>query len=166
MSQPHKEAQWSSLCEKVQNLMPAELGTEAWYLIIVSPDHARSVIYVWLTTEVQAAALGTSPETHMLGEFFSYLTKHHEYFETVERQEQLSTRLRDVLFKLLSLVGGPQLLSVLMPLAKAEGDVVAKSEASKLNPKWYVLPSDPVPDDVLIARYQALRKYGCANNLQ
>jgi hypothetical protein len=45
-------------------------------------------------------------------------------------------RLRDVLLKLLILVGGPQVLSVLMPLAKAQGDVATKSASSELNDKW------------------------------
>lgn len=32
----HSEQEWSDLCQKVESLVPKELGNEAWYLIIVS----------------------------------------------------------------------------------------------------------------------------------
>ena len=81
--------------------------------------------------------MATSPETQTLASFYTHLITHDKAFSTNSSQEKLSIRLRDVLFKLISLVGGPQVLSVLMPLAEAEGDVASKSKESTLNDKWY-----------------------------
>ena len=86
----------------------------------------------------QAATLATSPETSALGSFYTYLTASDDAFSSEKAKEHLSLRFRDVLFKLIPLVGGPQVLSVLMPLAKAEGDVERKSKESKLSYKWCV----------------------------
>ena len=85
---------------------------------------------------VQAAALASSPDTKILASFYTYLTEHDPSFASAASQQRLSLRLRDVLLKLLILVGGPQVLSVLMPLAKAQGDVATKSASSELNDKW------------------------------
>jgi len=41
-----------------------------------------------------------------------------------------------VLLKMLAIVGAPQVLSALMPLATAEGNIKEKAASSKLNDKW------------------------------
>jgi hypothetical protein len=84
----------------------------------------------------KAASLTVSPDTDLLASFYTHLTTHDPNFASTESQEYLSRRLRDVLLKMQAIVGGPQVLSVLMPLAKAEGEVESKSAASKLNDKW------------------------------
>jgi hypothetical protein len=84
----------------------------------------------------KAASLAVSPDTDSLASFYTHLTTHDPDFASTESQEYLSRRLRDVLLKMQAIVGGPQVLSVLMPLAKAEGEVESKSAASRLNNKW------------------------------
>jgi len=118
-------------------LVPKELGDEAWYLIIVSPvaiDTETSTLSD--TKSFQAAALASSPDTTLLASFYTHLTMHDTGFDSPESRKNLSLRLRDVLLKLLTLVGGPQVLSVLMPLAKAQGDTETKAASSELNDKW------------------------------
>ena len=53
-----------------------------------------------------------------------------------ESQAQLSLRLRDLLLKQVTLIGAPQVLCALIPLAKAEGDPAAKATSSTLSEKW------------------------------
>jgi hypothetical protein len=80
--------------------------------------------------------LAVSPDTDLLASFYTHLTTHDQKFASTESQEYLGRRLRDVLLKMLAIVGGPQVLSVLIPLAKAEGDTETKSASSTLNDKW------------------------------
>lgn len=61
-----------------------------------------------------------SPEPQVLADFWSYLTKHNEQFSTPEARSRLATRLLDVLLKQLTLVGAPQTLGALIPLAKRQ----------------------------------------------
>ncbi|KAM0714044.1 hypothetical protein Q7P37_011008 [Cladosporium fusiforme] len=112
-----KQEDWETLCCKVKDCIPEPIGPEAWYLVI-------------------AATLASSPDPSLPAAFYTYLTQHDQSFASHEAQEQLSARLGDLLLKLISLVGGPQVLSCLIPLAEAEGNVKAKSNASKLNAKW------------------------------
>jgi hypothetical protein len=85
---------------------------------------------------LQTAALTSSPDTNLLASFYTYLTAHDSSFASTESRKHLSLRLRDVLLKLITLVGAPQVLCVLMPLAKAQGDVESKAASSKLDYKW------------------------------
>ncbi|KAJ6119149.1 hypothetical protein N7523_003429 [Penicillium sp. IBT 18751x] len=112
------DQQWEELCRQVKDLVPQELGEEAWYLVI-------------------AAALGVSPVPSAPAEFYTYLTKHDPAFSSGKSREYLSQRLRDVILKLLTIVGGPQVLSVLIPLAVAEGDIKSRAASSKLSEKWF-----------------------------
>ncbi|KAJ5101214.1 hypothetical protein N7456_007266 [Penicillium angulare] len=111
------EQQWADLCCRVRCLVPRELGENAWYLIIT-------------------AALGVCPMPSATAAFYTYLTKHVSEFSSENSKEHLSKRLRDVILKLLTIVGGPQVLSVLIPLAAAEGDIKSKAASSMLNKKW------------------------------
>lgn len=43
-----------------------------------------------------------------------------------------------MLLKLLTIVGGPQVLSALIPLAQAEGHTESKAKSSILSAKWFV----------------------------
>jgi hypothetical protein len=99
---------------------------------------------------MKAASLAVSPDTDLLASFYTHLTTHDPKFASTESQQYLSRRLRDVLLKMLAIVGGPQVLSVLMPLAKAEGDTESKSAASELNNKWSVPRSAPSSNFLLI----------------
>lgn len=69
--------------------------------------------------------------------FYTFLTKHEPAFSSEKSKEYLSQRLRDVILKLLTIVGGPQVLSVLIPLAVAEGDIKARAASSTLSGKWF-----------------------------
>jgi hypothetical protein len=102
----------------------------------------------------KAASLAVSPDTNLLASFYTHLTTRDPNFASTESQEQLSRRLRDVLLKMLAIVGGPQVLSVLMPLAKAKGETETKSAASTLNNKWSVLSSAP-SSKFLLTTFQA-----------
>jgi len=89
-----------------------------------------------LCIPLQAAQLATSPDPSLLAPFYTHLTCHDPNFASAESKEHLSRRLRDVLLKLLAIVGAPLVLSALMPLAKAEGDIKEKAASSTLNDKW------------------------------
>ncbi|OQE40929.1 hypothetical protein PENCOP_c005G01405 [Penicillium coprophilum] len=113
----HTDNEWAALCEKVKGLVPEEIGEQAWTL-------------------VTAATLAASPSTNLMGNFYSYLTRHDPQFSPEDAQHRLSIRFRDILLKLITLVGAPRVLCVLMPLAEAEGNVKAKSAKSSLDKKW------------------------------
>ncbi|EXJ92870.1 hypothetical protein A1O3_01424 [Capronia epimyces CBS 606.96] len=96
--------QWDKLCRGVKASLLPEMGEESWYLII-------------------ATVLTTSPRPHLLADFWTYLTTTRgaqAEFATDEAQTRLSDRLRDVMLKLLTLIGAPQMLSALIPLAKVQ----------------------------------------------
>lgn len=103
------------------------------------------ICFEWIQTKDadqepnQAAVLIASPDSQLLARFYTYLTQEHPEFKTEEQQKRLQLRLRDTLLKLVTLVGAPQVLCALSPLAKAEGKVEEKAQASTLNPKWLVL---------------------------
>ncbi|KAI7760917.1 hypothetical protein LZL87_008129 [Fusarium oxysporum] len=113
----HSDKEWASLCHKVKGLLPEDIGKQAWYLVIF-------------------ATLAVSPETSLPASFYTYLKEHEPAFSSEASLDYHGQRFRDVLLKQLSLVGGPQVLSVLIPLAKAEGDVESKAKSSSLNEKW------------------------------
>lgn len=92
----------------------------------------------------QSAVLAVSPTPSLLASFYEYLTQSDPSFLSKSSRDHLSRRFRDVLLKLLTIVGGPQVLSVLIPLAKAEGDIASKSQSSQLDGKWYVNPYSQV----------------------
>jgi hypothetical protein len=77
-----------------------------------------------------------SPVPSAPAAFYTYLTKNDPAFSSEKSKEYLSQRLRDVILKLLAIVGGPQVLSVLIPLAAAEGDVKSRAASSALSDKW------------------------------
>ncbi|RVX74462.1 hypothetical protein B0A52_01588 [Exophiala mesophila] len=93
--------QWDQLCQDVKGTLLEETGSEAWYLII-------------------ATVLIISPEPQTLADFWTYLTKHDPLFSTPETQSRLATRLLDVLLKQITLIGAPQTLGALIPLAKRQ----------------------------------------------
>lgn len=86
----------------------------------------------------KAATLATSPSPELLAEFYSHLTKNEPAFASEASQQRLSIQLRDILLKMITLVGAPQALCALMPLAKAEGNLAERSAQSALNDKWCV----------------------------
>jgi hypothetical protein len=58
--------------------------------------------------------------------------KHDETFSSPEAKRRLSDRLRDLLLKQMTLVGAPQLLSALIPLAKVQSaDGLAQAEGER-----------------------------------
>lgn len=73
-----------------------------------------------------------------MADFYSHLTRNDPSFHSEESQHRLSLQFRDILLKLVTLVGAPRVLCVLMPLANAEGDVERKSANSVLDKKWLV----------------------------
>lgn len=132
------EQQWADLCRQVKDLVPREFGREAWYLLIVRISCLSLKKRSLLTFHrLQAAALGVSPVPSAPAGFYTYLTKHESAFSSENSKEHLSQRLRDVMLKLLTIVGGPQVLSVLIPLAAAEGDIKSRAASSELSEKWF-----------------------------
>lgn len=80
-----------------------------------------------------------SPRPELLAEFYTHLVRHDETFQSQEQQRKLSAQLRDVLLKQLTLVGAPQVLMALTPLAAAEGSPEEKAGTSQRDPKWFVM---------------------------
>ncbi|KIX02821.1 uncharacterized protein Z518_08764 [Rhinocladiella mackenziei CBS 650.93] len=64
-----------------------------------------------------ATILTVSPEPHYLADFWTHLTTHDPEFSTTESKKRLSIRLSDMLLKQITLIGAPQVLSALIPLA-------------------------------------------------
>jgi len=96
-------------------------------------------------TSLQATVLTASPKPELLADFYEYLTIFDATFDTAERKKHLSLRLRDVLLKMVCLVGAPQVLCALIPLAKAEGQPAEQAGSSTLSEKWFVVHSFPYP---------------------
>lgn len=83
-----------------------------------------------------------SPNPAALGDFYTYLTTHARdtRYTAPNNQPLLSLRLRDVLLKLVTLLGAPPVVVAVSALAKAEGKdreaVERKAEGSVLSEKW------------------------------
>ena len=87
----------------------------------------------------QATVLTVSPRPHLLADFWMYLTTHDAAFSTPEAQSRLSDRLRDVMLKQMTLVGAPQLLSALIPLAKVQTSGKGEETPGEMDlEEWYV----------------------------
>lgn len=72
-----------------------------------------------------------------MAEFYTYLTENHEPFASPESKQRLSLQFRDILLKQVVLVGAPQVLMAMTPLAAAEGSPAEKAAESQLSSKWY-----------------------------
>jgi hypothetical protein len=79
-----------------------------------------------------------SPNPASLGDFYTHLTTKaaDTRYTAPNNQPLLSSRLRDVLLKLVTLVGAPPVVVAVSALAKAEGKVEQRSEESQLSAKW------------------------------
>jgi hypothetical protein len=75
---------------------------------------------------LQATVLTASPRPELLAGFWGHLTEAE--FSTVESKGRLSARLGDLLLKQITLVGAPQVLSALIPLARRQGEVEERGE--------------------------------------
>lgn len=128
---------WTGVCQTVRSLVPDAIGKDAWVWITVSTIAVHPILD--FSNTVQAATLASSPDTNLLASFYLHLTQNYPEFQSEEAKSHLSLRFRDILLKLIVLVGAPQVLCVLSPLAKAEGNAESKSKASSLNDKWYVM---------------------------
>lgn len=88
--------------------------------------------------------LTASPVPNNLGAFYTHLTTSSSdtYFHAPNNQPLLSLRLRDVLLKLVTLIGAPPVVVGVSALAKAEAgakgreEVELQSERSVLSEKW------------------------------
>jgi hypothetical protein len=86
----------------------------------------------------------SSPDPTKLGAFYAHLTttSTDSYFHAPNNQPRLSQRLRDVLLKLVTLIGAPPVVVGVSALAKAEAgtkgrqEVEMQSEKSELSEKW------------------------------
>jgi hypothetical protein len=83
----------------------------------------------------QASIISTSPNPERLGDFWTHLTS-SPAFSSQDAQSNLSLRLRDILLKQVPLIGAPQVLCALIPLAKVQGSPGSKSSESVLSEKW------------------------------
>ena len=87
----------------------------------------------------------TNPSS--IGDFYTHLTTRASdtRFSAPNNQPLLSIRLRDVLFKLVTLAGAPPVVVGVSALAKAEAGEKGKegvekaSQGSIMSEKWYVL---------------------------
>ncbi|OAG41251.1 hypothetical protein AYO21_04631 [Fonsecaea monophora] len=111
-SSPTKE-QWDELCRDVKESLLEEVGDESWYIII-------------------ATVLTVSPRPQLLADFWTHVTAHETAFSTPEAQSRLSDRLRDVLLKQIVLIGAPQVLSALIPLAQRQTEGKGEAERGEL----------------------------------
>lgn len=100
--------------------------------------HHPSLSYPPYKHRLQAATLASSPDTDLLASFYTHFTKEYPEYQSEEQKARISVCFQVILLKLITLVGAPRVLRVLGLLAKAEGNVEVKSEASTLNEKWYV----------------------------
>lgn len=84
-----------------------------------------------------------SPNPSRLGDFYTHLTTKavDTKYTAPNNQPRLSLRLRDVLLKLVTLVGAPPVVVAVSALAKTEGHAAEKADASQLSSKWH----DPQP---------------------
>ncbi|OAP60243.1 hypothetical protein AYL99_05245 [Fonsecaea erecta] len=111
---PTKE-QWDELYKDVKESLLEEMGEESWYIII-------------------ATVITVSPQPHLLADFWTYVTTHDATFSsTPESQTRLSDRLRDMLLKLIVLIGAPQVLSAMIPLAQRQTDGKGEQERGELD---------------------------------
>lgn len=69
-----------------------------------------------------------------MSEFYTYLKKN----ESLHNQpaEELSLQFRDILLKQVTLIGAPQVLMAMTPLAAADGSPADKAPESQLSEKW------------------------------
>lgn len=72
----------------------------------------------------------SAPETNLLASFYRYLVTLEE-FRSAEERTKLERRLGDVLLKMMTVVGGPRVLSVLMELVAAEKEGGSVLEAKE-----------------------------------
>jgi hypothetical protein len=101
-SEPMKQ-EWDDLIQDVKSQLLSEMGTESWYLLI-------------------ATVLTVGPRPHLLASFWTHIISQDPVFSSSEAQTRLSERLRDLLLKQMTLVGAPQLLSAMIPLAKVQAE--------------------------------------------
>lgn len=86
---------------------------------------------------LQSAALSASPSPELVAEFYTHLVQTEESFSSTEQRETLSLQLRDIIVKQMTLLGAPQAIMALVPLAAAEGSPSEKATDSQLSNKWY-----------------------------
>ncbi|EXJ91251.1 hypothetical protein A1O1_04361 [Capronia coronata CBS 617.96] len=91
----------------------------------------------------QATVLTVSPRPHLLGQFWTYSTTTQPEFSTEQAQKRLSDRLGDVLLKQLTLIGAPQMLSALIPLAKVQTAGRGEEEPVEMDLEGWSQPSFP-----------------------
>lgn len=73
----------------------------------------------------------------MLAQFYTHLTKDlATILPPKESKISLSLLLRDLLLKQVTLIGAPQVLMAMTPLAAAEGEPQIKAPQSELSEKW------------------------------
>ena len=111
----------ADLCSKVKGLVPQELGSEAWYLLV-------------------AAIIAQSPHPERLASLYTHLTTKDSSLSSPESKTRLSLRFRDLLLKQVTLIGAPQVLCALIPLAKVDcaphPSTSDAAKASTLSPQW------------------------------
>ncbi|ETN43128.1 uncharacterized protein HMPREF1541_02286 [Cyphellophora europaea CBS 101466] len=126
MATPSDDSGIADLCQKTKNLVPQDLGSEAWTLLA-------------------GAIIAQSTKPHHLATLYTHLTTTDPNFNTPASRTRLSLRFRDLLLKQVTLVGAPQVLCAVIPLAKADASdhgaqhasVAAAAQASTLSPQWH-----------------------------
>jgi hypothetical protein len=110
----------ADLHQEVSSLLPPSLGSDAATLLI-------------------ASVISSSTSPHLLADLYTHLTS--TTHTAPDSQTRLSLRLRDLLLKQVTLIGAPQVLSALIPLAKVDckpehADAASAATASTLSPQW------------------------------
>lgn len=85
---------------------------------------------------LKGAILSTSPSPELFAELYSYLRENEVDFRSAEAKQKLSLQFRDILIKQVTLIGAPQVIMALTPMAKAEGSPETKAKESVKSDKW------------------------------
>lgn len=113
----------SNISERVKSLVPREIGEEAWYLLVGS-------------------IIAQSTKPHLLATFYTHLTTKESSLTSADAKLRVSLRFRDLLLKQVTLVGAPQVLCAVIPLAKVDCEAYNQSDpahaarSSSLGEQW------------------------------
>jgi hypothetical protein len=110
----------ADLHQEISSLVPPSLGPDAATLLI-------------------ASIISASTSPHLLADYYTHLTS--TTHTTLDSRVRLSLRLRDLLLKQMTLIGAPQMLCALIPLAKVDSspehaDASSAAATSSLSPQW------------------------------
>lgn len=152
----YTDEEWRALFKRVHDLVAPRLGATS---IIVSVACFNSNFLITQYTDIfylqKVATLVASPSENLLAECYSYMIRcelegtvddgvgeddlNEDDKEARKRErgiQKTSLMIREVLLKLITLIGAPRMLCALIPFASVEGDVKRKAANSQLDERW------------------------------